>query len=89
MIPNITNPPKLIGPWARIAMGFCESESLDSSISKGEDDISWSNLSHSFIEVISLAITGFLGTPNISAAELLAERLIMINPPVSHWSLCF
>ena len=65
-------------------MSFCEPETLNASIGKGEDNISWRNFSYSFIEVILLPVAIFLWTPDVSSDKFLLESLIVINPPVSH-----
>ena len=66
------------------AVGLGDTDGRDSCIYKRKDQISWCNLPHRLIEGIPPTIGVAFWRPQIAPGNLMAEGLILVDPPISH-----
>lgn len=70
--------------WALPAIGLSYTNRLYSSIHEGEDQITWGDFAHGFVEWIPCTVGVALRRPEIAALHFVAVGLILIDPPVAH-----
>jgi hypothetical protein len=61
-----------------------DSDGWDHLIAKRKDDVSGRHLAHILVESIARTVLVPLRGPKIPAAELLFERLVLVDPPEAH-----
>jgi hypothetical protein len=61
-----------------------DAERRDARVEEREDDVARCNLAHEFVERIAVAVLVTLWGPQITALDLLAEGLILVDPPIAH-----
>src|ERR1700691_4958539 len=81
--------PEFLRLRALAAIAAHDAERGDACVAEGEDDVSGRDLTHELVEGIAVAVLVALGRPEIAALDLLAEGLVLVDPPISHstWSL--
>src|SRR6266576_6070169 len=72
--------------WLRAfpTIGLCNSHGEDSGVSEGEDQITRRDFTHGLVERISRPVGVPFGRPEVTALNLVAVCLILVNPPISH-----
>src|SRR5271166_6457232 len=68
------------------AIATDDAERGNACVAEREDDVSGRDLAHKFVEGIAVTVLVALGRPQIAALNLLAERLILVDPPIAHLS---
>jgi hypothetical protein len=61
-----------------------DADGCNSGIHEREDQIARRDFAHALIKGIVVPVRVALRRPEISALDLMAERLILISPPVAH-----
>src|ERR1700739_5109867 len=61
-----------------------DAERRDARVEEREDDVTGCNLAHELVERIAVAVLVALRGPEITALGLLAEGLVLVDPPIAH-----
>src|SRR6266478_10249785 len=84
IFPVLPNRAKLNWFRALPTIGLGDSDSGNPSIYKGKYQVSRRDFSHRLIEWIAGASGVALRRPEVATSDLLAECLILVDPPISH-----
>jgi hypothetical protein len=75
---------ELRGLRAFVAVRLGDADRVDARPIEGEDDVAGRDLAHEFVEWVAMIVGVALRRPEIAAASLLLEGLVLVDPPVAH-----
>ena len=84
LVPVSTSTSELDGLGCLVTESLHNANGSDQSVAVAEYDIAGSGDAHVLIELVIASVRSPLGRPKVTARCLLAERLILVNPPVAH-----
>lgn len=84
ILPIFTGGAKLGRLWALPAVGLCYSNGGDAGVDEREDQVAGRDLAHGLIKRVPGEVGTALGRPEVAAGNLMAECLVLIDPPKAH-----
>src|SRR5690554_4297776 len=70
--------------WRLVGMRRRNADCLDICVSKREDCVTGSDFAHEVIKRVAAIVSIALGRPQVTARNLMAVRLVLVDPPIAH-----